>query len=198
MTSLLISADDIKKELPGYSPDRAEEFHLESAKLADKRFDEYLKSSSCKEVVLMSGGPASGKTEFVTEYLMDQDVLIFDGILPTIEGAKIKLERIRKSKKQVKIYAVWPYDLRQAYTAFLSRDRRYSDKHFYTKHASARKTLLWIASSYPDIEIKLFKSAYLNKELGFTEVAFGFTSECIAFLSENQYNEDQIIDLVKA
>ncbi len=197
MVSLLVSADDIKRELPGYSPDRAEEFHLESAKLADKRFDDYLKSSSLNEVVLMSGGPASGKTEFVTEYLMDQDFLIFDGILPTIEGAKIKLEHIKKSKKQVRIYAVWPYDLRQAYVAFLQRDRRYSDKHFYTKHSSTRKTLLWVANSYPDIEIKLFKSAYLNNELNFTEVTFGTHSECVAFLSENQYSDDQIIKLTQ-
>src|SRR3990167_4806109 len=190
MTSLLISADDIKKELPGYSPDRAEEFHLESAKLADKRFDEYLKSSSCKEVILMSGGPASGKTEFVSEYLMDKDVLIFDGILPTEQGAKIKIDRIKKAGKTPMVYAVWPQDLRQAYVAFLHRDRKYSDEHFYTKHASARKTLLSIAQNYPDVKIKIYKNAYLEDDLSFTEIQFDTRNDLIAFLEDNQYSKE--------
>ena len=34
----IISADEIKKQLPNYSPDKAEDFHHESAHQADKLF----------------------------------------------------------------------------------------------------------------------------------------------------------------
>jgi len=42
--AILISADDIKKEIEGYSPEKAGEFHEQSARLADKRFDQILLS----------------------------------------------------------------------------------------------------------------------------------------------------------
>lgn len=196
MVAILISADDIKKEIEGYSPDRAGEFHERSARLADKRFDELLKSAEYKMVVLMSGGPASGKTEFMTEYLLDEDYLIFDGILPTEQGAKIKIDHIQKAGKDVRICAVWPEDLRQAYVAFLHRDRKFSDEHFFTKHATARKTLLWIAESYPEVQVKLYKSDYLDGDLYFTEVRFDTRDDLVAYLSDNQYNKEEIIKLV--
>ena len=194
--AILISADDIKKEIEGYAPERAGDFHERSARLADKRFDQLLKSSDFQTVILMSGGPASGKTEFITEYLLDKDVIIYDGILPTENGSKIKINHIQKAKKELKIYAVWPEDLRQAYVAFLHRDRKFSDEHFFTKHATARKTLLWIAENYHEIEIKIYKSDYLEDDLYFTEIRFDARLDLVAYLSDNQYNKDEIIKLV--
>src|SRR5205085_11473651 len=96
--------------------------------------------------------------------------LIFDGILPTKEGAKVKIDHVHRSNKILKIYAVWPEDLKKAYIAFLHRDRKYNDEHFYTKHASAREVLLWIATAYPDIEIKLFESVYQEEDILFNEI----------------------------
>ena len=49
----IISADEIKKDLPDYSPEKAESFHSESAKLADKYFYEKLKSQHFDEVILL-------------------------------------------------------------------------------------------------------------------------------------------------
>jgi hypothetical protein len=40
----IIISDEIKKQLPNYSPDKAEAFHNESAKHADKQFTTALKS----------------------------------------------------------------------------------------------------------------------------------------------------------
>ncbi len=206
MSATIISADDIKKELPGYDLSHAEEFHRESAKLADRKFDACLKTSTHQTIVLMSGGPASGKTEFVAAYLKDGDYLIFDGILPTEAGAGIKIDHIRKSigklvngsAKQLKIYAVWPKDFKQAYQAFISRDRKFSDEHFYSKHASARKTLLWIAKAYPDIEIKLYTSTYQKGILSFTEIDFSEKREALVFLEKNQYSEKDIINVISS
>ena len=76
--SLIISADEIKKQLPNYSPAKAEFFHHESAKRADKLFSHALKDSSFNKVILLSGGTASGKTEFLSTQLIDKDWIIFD------------------------------------------------------------------------------------------------------------------------
>ncbi|MBI2355709.1 MAG: hypothetical protein HYV13_00700 [Candidatus Doudnabacteria bacterium] len=196
MTSILISADDIKKDLPGYSPERSEEFHSESAKLADAKLYETIKTSKFEKVVLLSGGPASGKTEYFSEYLDKQDLIVLDGILPTEKGAGIKIGRISKSKKKIEIHAVWPQDFKQAFVAFLNRDRKFSDRYFYEKHSSARKTLLWIAENYPHVEIKLIKNAYLGEDLSFTELKFETRGDLLAYLRENQYTKDDIIKLV--
>ncbi len=200
MPATIISADDIKKELPGYDPEKAEQFHSSSAKLADKRFDQSLKSTPHQNVILMSGGPASGKTEFIAAYLKNEDVLIFDGILPSDQGADIKIKHITKAGKKIKVYAVWPEDFKEAYAAFLARDRKFSDEHFYNKHASARKTLFWIARNYPEIEIKLHISKYAEHFLGkpklsFTEVRFEESIKLLEFLEENQYNPDDIVKI---
>src|SRR3989338_9038422 len=103
MAAILISADDIKKELPGYSPQRSEEFHSASARLADTKFYEAIKTSKFETVVLLSGGPASGKTEYFSEYLKDGDLIVLDCILPTENGAKIKIAKIKKNKKKIEI-----------------------------------------------------------------------------------------------
>lgn len=196
MPALVVSADNIKKELSGYTPDKAGDFHTQSAKLADKRFYECLKTTDYKTIILMSGGPASGKTEFISEYLFDKDFLIFDGILPTEKGAEIKINYLIKKGKEIRIYAVWPSDLRDAYIAFLHRDRKFSDEHFYTKHSSARKTLLWIVQNYPDVEIKIFKSAYLQEDLVFTEIQSDEKEDLLSFLVDNQLTVSDIIKLV--
>ena len=194
--AILISADDIKKELPGYTPDRAGEFHTESAKIADKRFEEQLKSGGYTTVILMSGGSASGKTEYVSEYLLDQHVLILDGVLPTENGAGIKIRNVRKTKKNLVVHAVWPHDLKQAYIAFLHRDRKFDDAYFFEKHASARATLLWIATEYPDIEIQIIESVYRDDDLTFTKLAFESHEARVAYIRKNQYTRNEIANAV--
>ena len=66
---LIISADEIKKQLPNYSPDKAESFHHESARQTDKLFTKALKTNLDKKVILLNGGSASGKTEFLSTQL---------------------------------------------------------------------------------------------------------------------------------
>ncbi|MBI2019005.1 hypothetical protein HYS96_04885 [Candidatus Daviesbacteria bacterium] len=141
---LVISADEIKKKLPNYSPEKAEFFHRESARLADKNFEKALKENPFKEVILLCGGTASGKTEFLVTQLNRKHCIILDATLSTEEGAGIKLKKILKAKKKPIIYAVIPDDLKRAFIAFLNRDRKFSDAHFYMTHAGSRRTLLWV------------------------------------------------------
>ena len=53
-----------------YSPEKANDFHYDSAKNANKKFDQELKQikGQNKKVILMCGGSASGKTEFIAKF----------------------------------------------------------------------------------------------------------------------------------
>lgn len=72
--AVIISADEIKKQLPNYSPDKAETFHQESARMADKLFSKSLKKTPYKQVILLNGGSVSGKTEFLLTQLSKKSV----------------------------------------------------------------------------------------------------------------------------
>ena len=104
MTTYIISIDDIKEQIEGYSPERAGEFHVVSAKIADTEFGKIIKNSESKKVILLAGGSASGKTEFLHTYLHEEDAIIFDSTLSNPEGAKIKIEKAKKYGKKVEIY----------------------------------------------------------------------------------------------
>lgn len=156
MFPIVISPDKIKKTLKGYKPQRAERFHVESARLADKEFEKALREVSARKVILMSGGSASGKTEFL------------------------------------------PDDLKRAFLAFLNRDRKFREMHFYRTHSCSRRTLLWIAENYPEIEIKIFKSSYLKqKDIYFYEYKCINHRTLVEFLKKSQYTEDEIIKITQ-
>ena len=196
--ALIISADEIKKQLPNYSPDKAESFHRESTKQADHLFTASLKESIYKQVILLSGGAASGKTEFLSTQLLQEDCIIFDATLSTSEGAKIKIKQILKAVKKPIIYAVIPDDLKRAFIAFLDRDRKFSDEHFYKTHSGSRKTLLWIASEYPDIEINVVESSYTpDEKLQFIKKRFDNKKKLISYLTGKQLTEDDIINIIR-
>ena len=195
--TLIISADEIKKKLPAYSPEKAEFFHRESAKLADKEFEIALKKNPFREVILLSGGSASGKTEFLVTQLNRKRCIIFDATLDTIERAKIKIRNILRRKKKPIIYAVIPDDLKRAFIAFLNRDRKFSDEHFYRTHAGSRKTLLWIALNYTNVKINIIESSYTKDQiLQFAKIRLNKRKQMINYLSRLQLSESDIISLV--
>jgi hypothetical protein len=194
--SYIIAADELKKSLPGYSPDKSEDYHSESAKLADIMYSTALKERKESKVILMSGGTASGKSEYVSEYLKDDNAIIVDGTLPTLNGAKIKIKAAQKAKKTAEIRLVLPESLLVAFVAFLNRDRKFGNDHFFRTHSSSRKTVLEIAQNFPDIPIKIFysKVEYEKGEskMSFREVIFSDHSSLVEFLVKQQYNEEDI------
>ncbi|HSW97298.1 MAG TPA: hypothetical protein VLF89_05725 [Candidatus Saccharimonadales bacterium] len=193
----IISADEIKKQLPNYSPDKAEDFHHESAKYADKQFTTALKNNPHKEVILLNGGTASGKTEFLSTHLMNKGCVILDATLSTELGAKNKIRQIIKAGKTPIIYTVIPDDLRRAFSAFLNRDRKFSDTHFYNTHSGSRKTLLWIVQNYPDLEINIIESSYTAEgKLQFLHIQFDTKAKLIDYLTGKQLTEDDIISYI--
>jgi hypothetical protein len=154
----------------------------------------FLKTNPCKEVILLCGGTASGKTEFLSTQLENQDCIILDATLSTELGAKIKLKKILQAKKIPVIYAVIPDDLNRAFIAFLNRDRKFSDIHFYKTHEGSRKALLWIALNYPNVQINIIESSYTQKQvLQFVQIEFENKQQMIDYLSGLQMSEDDII-----
>ncbi len=164
--AFIISADDMKESLPGYDPSRAEEFHEASTRLADKAFEDALKTRSEKTVIVMSGGSASGKSEYVSAYLERAPVIVYDGTSSSLRRATTKIEKALQFKKNVEVHAVWPADFVTAFEAFFSRDRQFSPKHFYRTHSDSRATLLKISQAYPDIPITIIVSNYDHKRQG--------------------------------
>lgn len=195
--ALIVSADEIKKDLPNYSPSKAEEFHHKSARKADQLFVKALKDDSYKEVILLSGGTASGKTEFLATQLFDKNCIIMDATLATELGAKNKIRQIVKAGKIPIIYTVIPDDLRRAFIAFLNRDRKFSDTHFYRTHSGSRKALLWIAENYPSIEINIIESSYTAEaKLQFSQIKFDNQQKQLEYVIGKQVTEDDIIKTV--
>lgn len=189
----IISADEIKKTLPGYDPARSEDFHSTSAKLADKAFAQALKERLEETIILMCGGTASGKSEYVSAYLENKSVIILDGTLPSFGGAKIKIGKALKAGKTVQVHCVMPESLLVAFVAFLNRERKFSVEHFYRTHSSSRKTILEVAKHFPNVEIKLITShGAEGSGMSFSEIEFGSRSLLIEFLEARQYTEEEI------
>ncbi len=198
MKSIIISADEIKKNLKGYNPEKVEKFHTESAKIADKNFIKYLNNKDFNNVLLLCGGTASGKTELISEYLVDrEDSIIFDGTLSTTEGAKIKIKNIEKKNKRPIICFVFPESYKESMFAFLNRKRKFDEKYFYKTHEGSLKTILWIAKNYPKIKIEIYESFYEGvKNMKFNQYKLPDRKYLIEFLERRQYTKEDILRLI--
>lgn len=195
--SFIISADELKKTIPGYDPAQSDKFHATSAKLADKAYDRALKERSELEVVLLAGGTASGKTEYLSVYLDAKEAIILDGTLPSFEGAKIKIKKALKHGKNINITAVIPEDFNIAFSAFLGRERKFPPEHFFRTHSASPRTLLKIAEALPDVSITIIDSNYgEDGALSFTENVFKDRDSLLELLRRKQYTEEEIRNIV--
>lgn len=214
----IISIDEEKESLPGYSPKKAHDFHVNSSKNANKKFDQELKKIKNKKVILMCGGSASGKTEFIAKFCPLETVeeseivgVVFDSTLATESGAEIKIRNIRKFGNIPVVCLILPYSLSRCLKAFHQRDRKIPESRFFETHCGARRVSLWIAKNYPDIEILIYynrlieeadksdgdsKIAKIEDGLGFALISFENRGELIAFLEKSQYSEEEIKTLI--
>ncbi|MEP6754575.1 MAG: hypothetical protein ABJA67_03655 [Chthonomonadales bacterium] len=198
----IISADELKKTLPGYTPALSEEFHKRSAQLADKQYQEALRDRPEKTVLLMAGGAASGKSEYVSVYLENKEAIIFDGTLPTLTGAKNKIRAAKRAHKEIEIHLVVPESFFLAFLVFLNRDRKFDESHFYRTHSNSRKTVLEIAKEFPEIPITIIWSNYKNAatiaSMSFSRLEIDNDhQDLIEILQTIQYDEAQIRKIVE-
>lgn len=157
---MIIEVDEYKNKIPGYNPLKSEDFHAESAKLADKEFTDCLKSRKYKRVIFMGGGTASGKTEFAHSYLNKSDQLVYDGTLKSFEGFKIKLQRIErydKNNSKIKVVLIIPKDWVKAFEAFLKRERKMKPQTFFDTHIRSRLTVAKILTN-TKIQVEIYVS----------------------------------------
>jgi hypothetical protein len=91
--ALIIDPDEFKKKILNYNPAQAEEFHKQSVKMANKAFEDGIKSGNYDSVIFMCGGSASGKTEYINTQLLNQNVIIVDSTLSSIESLQIKMRK---------------------------------------------------------------------------------------------------------
>lgn len=209
MTHLrIISIDELKKALPGYAPERADEFQEESAKLANKLLETELKTMKNENlpIVLMCGGSASGKTEMIEKFLTeDFEGIVFDSTLSTIEGTQNKLRTIKNSGNITHVNLVLPApydDFTRPFCVFHSRERKIPVKRFYETHSGSREVALWIAENCEDVILRIFENTYDPKDIAedtlpFAEIEFESKAQKVAFLRKIQYTTVQIQSFLK-
>jgi hypothetical protein len=138
---MIIEVDEYKKKVPGYDPERSEDFHSESAHLADRDFIKHLRMGKYNEIIFMAGGAASGKTEFCVSYLMGDGVLVYDGTLKNFDGFQVKLKNIKryaKNNPSIKVILIIPDDWKQAFEIFLKRERKMEVITFFDTHVRSK------------------------------------------------------------
>lgn len=171
---MIIEVDEYKKQVVGYDANKSEEFHFESAKLADKDFTNCLKSKKYARIIFMAGGTASGKTEFASSYLIYKDQLVYDGTLKSFDGFNIKLERIErydKNNSKIKVVLILPVDWVKAFQVFLKRERKMKNETFFETHIKSKLTVARILRE-TKIRVEIYISNYEEgkDKLGFTRV----------------------------
>lgn len=185
---MIIEVDEYKKLLPEYDPNRSEDFHIESSKLADKEFTKCLKSGKYRNVVLMSGGTASGKTEFANEYLSRKNILVYDGTLKDYDGYKIKMQRITrygKSIKSIKVVLIIPIDKVKAFAAFLGRERKMKPEVFFDTQLKSKLVVYKILrESKTKVEIYFSNSDTTNQKLSYKKLNMRIGRKKVAKLLE--------------
>lgn len=183
---MLIEVDEYKKMISNYDPEQSELFHRESARLADKDFEKQLKTGKYTEVIFMAGGAASGKTEFSTSFLINDDQLIYDGTLKNFDGFKIKLHHIKKYSKNnpsVRVILITPIDWKKAFEIFLKRERKMKNSTFFETHIKSKIAITRVLQE-TNIFVDIYLSSFIpeNQKLDYEQVDI------------NQENKSEIIN----
>lgn len=197
MKSLIIEVDVYKTRVPGYDPKKSWSYHKQSAKLADVAFKQALENIQYKKVVLMCGGSASGKSEFVSSNLINKGVIVYDGTLSSVEGAKVKIRNSKRKRKKVEINAIIPDNITEVFRAFLTRDRVIPIDVFIETHSRCRSTLLWILKHQRDIDVKIYESSAKEDKLQMDELIFKTQNEMIKYVKLVQISKQEIKKLIQ-
>jgi adenosyl cobinamide kinase/adenosyl cobinamide phosphate guanylyltransferase len=171
---MIIEVDKYKDVVDGYDASRSEDFHIQSAKLADGEFKKCLQSKKYKRIIFMAGGTASGKTEYSTSFLTHKDQLVYDGTLKEFDGFKIKLQKIQKydkNKSKVKVVLIIPFDWVVAFEAFLKRERKMKMYTFFDTQINSKLTVAKILKDTKyRVEIYVSKYDEKNEKLSYIRI----------------------------
>lgn len=190
--ALIIEIDEFKPHIKGYDPKFSSNAQSDSAKLANQQFDLAIKEGRYKKVILMGGGSASGKTEFVRSHLFGEEAIIFDSTLSTVKGANIKIKKCLKRGLEVEVCFVFPDDLYRAYVAFKNRERVIPDQVFVKTHTGSRKTLMELINNFPGLRVSVFKSYYMKEVLKYNLIALDERVDVIEYIKSIQLTAKEL------
>lgn len=195
-TAIIIEIDEYKKLISGYKPEEAHKFHSQSARMADKDFDKALRMMDYNRVVLMCGGSASGKSEYVSSALTNLPVIVYDGTLATQEGLTVKIRNISKANKTCEVHAIIPNDLVKVFDVFIRRERKIPAQVFYDTHSGARSNILWLAEQSNNITLNIFESYFIKSGLKMKPRVFSNQLSMINYLKGIQKTPDDIRQII--
>ena len=170
--------------------------------MANNAFEDGIKSGNYDSVILMCGGSASGKTEYINTQLLNRNVIIVDSTLSYIDSITIKLQKIKNKMKIVVIF-IRPASLLSCFTIFLNRKRLFHYSHFVRTHSGARQVFLHILENFTDIECKYFISELSpfedllkGSKVGFLEVDLT-RQEMIQAILNTQISQEEINKIIE-
>lgn len=168
-------------------------------------FHQEVPKSSNPIVRLTSGGPASGKTDFVLgPATRDFDGVVYDSTLSDYKTALDRIKVVNDAGKEVEIYAILP-DVEKARYFALQRaqktGRDVPEDFFIKTHIGAPNTLQRLLEDgvvRPD-QVKLVDTRQLSKEDILRKVADGsiYAEDPLALLRQAEYNEANVKQLTK-
>lgn len=140
-----IGADDLKDHFGDY--DLAN--HKIYSKAANDLVMKVAEESTAKKVIMMAGGPASGKTEVINGLKGSTDAgVIYDSNLSSVEGAKKQIEQLRAMGKEPEVHMV-VQDPAAAYGFSKAREAAgghpITDTAFVRNHAVVPENVLALA-----------------------------------------------------
>ena len=200
MSLLVIDPDKFKESIAGYDPLKAEEFHTQSAKMADQAYAEAIKDRvKYKNIILLCGGSAVGKSEFISTYLSSMDdTIIFDSTLSSRSGVKTKLNESRvRSKFNVTVIFIQPESILQSFIAFQGRDRQFPHTHFIRTHSGSRDTFLYVLEKYDTINYRYFISSIDTSDKMLYKEVIADREKVIEAIRDEQISEQVLEESLK-
>jgi hypothetical protein len=199
MPAIIIDIDSYKEKIEGYDPSHSDKVHVESAKLANKEYEKVLKLNNIHEVILVCGGSASGKTEFIDWHLKHLDnVLIFDSTLSNFEGAVNKIRPALKKDKNIRIVLILSFNITSALLAYKERKRQFPVEHFTRTHSGSRKCFLELLKEYSNnskVKFEIFTKFDKIDYIGYNRL-IGDSKQIMNFVNSFQLTQIQIQKII--
>jgi hypothetical protein len=191
----IIDIDKFKEQIPGYDPSLSGEFQSQAGAMADAEYDNAVKQKLHPKFILMCGGSASGKSEFVSINLHNEDAYIFDSTLSSNTSIKARLSKIRR-KFECEVIFIQPENLLSAFIAFNGRKRKFHYQHFIRTHSGARENMLMILNKYENMNCRYILSSRGIEGVEFKEINVS-RQEMKKMLELEQRNPETIEALIK-
>lgn len=103
----IVAADEAKKIIPGFNPERSADYHEPSSAFVKKYYTAMLANDSTKHlpVVFTAGGTGAGKSTALTGEMetYDQYAAVYDGNMAGYDSAKGKIDAALKTGRKVEI-----------------------------------------------------------------------------------------------